>query len=144
MSEQHGDDIAGQQTSADDDGSPPADTEVDTQDKQMAEEPLTTPGISPVYLESFDSKYVHQALPDFEELYGDFLGRVITGIAAASGTHPALTASLLPGLVAGCIGPGLKITPNSSSSWVMKLNFWPAAIAESGAGTARKWPKIIN
>lgn len=52
MSEQHGDDIAGQQTSADDDDGPPADTEVDIQDKQIAEEPLTTPRISPVYLES--------------------------------------------------------------------------------------------
>jgi len=95
---------------------------------------LPVPGIPTVVIDSFDRKHVHQALPNVTALYGDFLGPAIETLATSTGTCPGLLAALLPAVLSACIGPGLVVTPNSSSSWRSKCNFWSCVVAESGAG----------
>jgi hypothetical protein len=95
---------------------------------------LPVPGIPTIVIDSFDRKHVHQALPNVTALYGDFLGPAIEALATSTGTCPGLLAALLPAVLSACIGPGLVVTPNSSSSWRSKCNFWSCVVAESGAG----------
>lgn len=105
-----------------------------TQDEQPEKE-FTVPGMPDIAVDSFHPKYVYQVQPDINAMYDTFMGDLLHGLAAATGTHVMMGAAMLPGVLAACIGPGLVVCPYEGSAWRQKVNFWPAVLADSGSGS---------